>query len=339
MRRPRGPGGRFLTADEIAAQKAAQAQAHNEHDDDLGDGDIDGDGSAEPEDDHIADIKKDHMADSRFLSLQIPPPEKIKQNPLSPISPFQQTSPHPGMPTRGMYIQQQQILHPYGSVQRTPTTLSAQSPSHAAPNSAMENATENESLEGSSGGVTLRAPYGGPSSQFYPSQDQPSNSSGANTTETPIDNTASQSAQETDGNTSTRQTGLHHVPHPHSHHSRMHPRHTHVHGQPHPTESGGLYTPFNIPMPVDLQIFGMNMGMSGVNGQGMNGMSGVNGSGMDGASNPDELNLELLGLGGSVHPGEVRVGGSGVTPSVTADLQRRTDEILAFSARHNLGGS
>lgn len=333
MRRPRGPGGRFLTAEEIAAQKASQAQANNDMDlneplDDGGEGDMDGDGSAEPDDDHLLDIKKDLISDSRLLSLQIPPSEKIKQNPHSPISPFQQqTSPHPGMPNRGMYPQQQQqILHPYGLVHRSPATISSHSPSHSgAPGSAIENSVENEA-DNNSGGVTLRAPYGNTSSSFYP-QDQattPANSS----SDVPVDS-ASVSSPENGSSNSMRSTTLHHVPHPHSHHSRAHPRHTHVHGQPHPTEAGGLYSPFNLAMPVDMQLFNLNMGMGGVNGQNVDGMNV--------AGNPDELNFDMMGLNGSIPPGEVRVGTSGVTPSVAADLQRRTDEILSFSVRRNLG--
>ena len=58
---------------------------------------------------------------------------------------------------------------------------------------------------------------------------------------------------------------------------------------------------------------------------------------MNVAGNPDELNFDMMGLNGSIPPGEVRVGTSGVTPSVAADLQRRTDEILSFSVRRNLG--
>jgi hypothetical protein len=40
MRRPRGPGGRFLTAEEIAAQKAAQAEAANPDNDPVDDEDV-----------------------------------------------------------------------------------------------------------------------------------------------------------------------------------------------------------------------------------------------------------------------------------------------------------
>ena len=50
MRRPRGPGGRFLTAEEIAAQKAAQAAS--------GQGEDGGDGEGHDMGSDNEDVKK-----------------------------------------------------------------------------------------------------------------------------------------------------------------------------------------------------------------------------------------------------------------------------------------
>ncbi|THG92743.1 hypothetical protein EW145_g8608, partial [Phellinidium pouzarii] len=124
-------------------------------------------------------------------------------------------------------------------------------------------------------------------------------------------------------------TQLHHVPHPHTHHSHAHARRTHVHGQPHPSESGSLYSPFDVPVAMDLTLLGLSpdVGLGGMDGMG--GMNGMLGSG-EGGGNGD-------GIGG-IPPGEVRVN-AGLTSSAQADLQRRTEEIFAFSARNSMGGA
>lgn len=178
--------------------------------------------------------------------------------------------------------------------------------------------------------MTLRAPYSphpnsadSPSSFFsaggqrqqgdHAQQDQvPGQSSDVGT---PTTETQQQSS------TSTTPTQLHHVPHPFSHHSHTH-SHSHQsrthRGRGHPSEPGGLYAPFDLPIPVDLTLEGLPSGLDlGTT------MSGI-----------DMMALQTVGgnSGPTAPPGEVRVG-VGLTATARADLQRRTDEILAFSAR------
>lgn len=96
-----------------------------------------------------------------------------------------------------------------------------------------------------------------------------------------------------------------------------------MHSQMPRNEAGGLYTPFDIPVPVEISLLSPDQSS---NGDALAGMSssqmGMNGMGM-------------IGLNGNQPtPGEVRVTpGMPLTGSAQADLQRRTDEILAFSAR------
>lgn len=139
MRRPRGPGGRFLTAEEIAARKNAEAQEvgspkkYDDHDDaadhDVDDaemeGDADGEGSPETEGKKTRDQSQaqsqshshaqsqertEAIVDPRFLSLSIPSAtapvgEEAKQTPsASPVSPFAPAHMHQ---RAGMYMQQQ----------------------------------------------------------------------------------------------------------------------------------------------------------------------------------------------------------------------------------------
>lgn len=96
MRRPRGPGGRFLTAEEIAAQKAQQETEAGP----CGSASIDGEG--EDDDDAMGDLTKDvemsvdSPAETPKMSEQQPPqsntqlPDKqreIRQPPVAPGQP------------------------------------------------------------------------------------------------------------------------------------------------------------------------------------------------------------------------------------------------------------
>src|SRR6266849_8224140 len=88
MRRPRGPGGRFLTAEEIAAQKAATPEAGVARDDDERD---DGD-----------DSPRDMAVD--------PEPSPVSSNPPRPVTslPPQQAHPSTPVPTLAPAPPQQQ---------------------------------------------------------------------------------------------------------------------------------------------------------------------------------------------------------------------------------------
>lgn len=97
MRRPRGPGGRFLTAEEIAAQKLAQQSSNGDAIDDLPDLPVGPISTNKHEDLHSSDVLLDSVD-----------PPSLENRPIAPIS-------HPHL--------QPQIVHnrdPYGRI--LPTT-------------------------------------------------------------------------------------------------------------------------------------------------------------------------------------------------------------------------
>ncbi|KAG6868910.1 hypothetical protein C0993_007684 [Termitomyces sp. T159_Od127] len=87
MRRPRGPGGRFLTADEIAAQKLADpSSAHppDEHEDDMDDDDPDN-----PADNHPSPVVDPFISPDPMAAYRLPasqPPSHSHSPPDKPVS-------------------------------------------------------------------------------------------------------------------------------------------------------------------------------------------------------------------------------------------------------------
>ena len=77
MRRPRGPGGRFLTAEEIAAQKAAPSEADVARDDD--------------------DERDDGDDSPRDMAFD-PEPSPVSPNPPRPVATLPPSQPHPSTP-------------------------------------------------------------------------------------------------------------------------------------------------------------------------------------------------------------------------------------------------
>lgn len=116
MRRPRGPGGRFLTAEEIAAQKASQAaeagpsastsQDGDEDDPDLMDKDTDKDTDkdADMSVDSPLDVKPDFTVASQ---LRLPEQRAIQPPPLQPRPQATQSS----MQAQSSHSQQGQSSH------------------------------------------------------------------------------------------------------------------------------------------------------------------------------------------------------------------------------------
>ncbi|KAL5523465.1 hypothetical protein ACEPAG_7638 [Sanghuangporus baumii] len=399
MRRPRGPGGRFLTAEEIAAKKNAEALEASspkvgkdeDHDaivdrDDADDGDMEGDADGEGSPDTEGKKTRDQsqaqsqsqsqvqsqeransIVDPRLLSLSIPsgagavgdePKQPASASPVSPFAPPHIQHQHQHQHQRQhqhqhqhqhtmMYMQQQrqgqaqtQMLHPGYGMHRG---------SHSSGHSPLSSTTVTSgdgthgTISGTGGSVTLHTPYtpspnphspiagpgSSPSSYFPPAHSPGSGGDGSN--------------QATNSTAPVQQrpqapTHLHHVPHPHAHHSRIHPRNTHVHGQPHPSESGGLYNPFDLPVPVDLDL--LSLGVGPIFGGSMtNGITNGMTNGLGGSEGSNGMDFLNVGLAGGVAPGAVRIGRSGLSAGEEADLQRRTEEILSFSARSSMGGA
>ena len=311
MRRPRGPGGRFLTADEIAAQKAAQAtQEGNESDNSQPEnGTSNQEGhptSVSPQ----ADRSSANAGPRRTLQ---PSGQAHKKTGAGDVDPslLSLTEEHDAKPSvssqhPGIYLPPNFVgVYHITTYFITPRVKSLLFPTDTGMNDV----------------VTLSEPYS-------PQQQQHS-SAGA------------QSESSDDGQPG-RPSQLHHVPHPHSHHSHSHPRRTHMHSQAPRSEGGGLYTPFDMPVPVEISLMSADQaqgqvtngsaagGLAGMNGMGVQ----VNGIGMIDLTSAGATDGVGMGVGGQPAPGEVRVtSGMPLTASAQADLQRRTDEILAFSAR------
>lgn len=127
MRRPRGPGGRFLTADEIAAQKAAQqleagpstSSSHNGDDDDAeqADGDLDKD----------LDMTLDSPLEPKpYPPIQPQQPENQREQARPAVSqlPLQ---PRP-QPSQAIQLQSQQQQHLRPQVQSQSHSSQVQSP-------------------------------------------------------------------------------------------------------------------------------------------------------------------------------------------------------------------
>ena len=92
MRRPRGPGGRFLTAEEIAAQKAAAPEADMARDDD----DERDDGDDSPRDMAIDPEPSPVSSNPPRPVASLPPPQAHPSTPvptLAPAPPQQQQQP------------------------------------------------------------------------------------------------------------------------------------------------------------------------------------------------------------------------------------------------------
>lgn len=405
MRRPRGPGGRFLTADEIAAQKAideaAGARKEDDHDEDGDEDEVMGvdEGLRASGSPPVAgttaasaatakakgktNIAPAAKQDSRSLSLIIPESTGSGANPISPASgsPHGRQSQHgqgqripissPSQHGHGHAHSQGQsqnnaMLHPgYGNQRAHSSTTGGRSPASEAasphsqtPTIAIPTLTTTHSpnprngvhqhdggkkVNGKDGGsVNLSAPYpgvqaqsphsphpsGGSSSYFLPSHSH-SSAHGHAHVHSPIDPQSSPSISHLQQHTQQQHQQqqhsgqLHHVPHPHAHHAHTHPRHTHVHSQPHPSEAGSLYNPYGMPSPVDFSLLFDSSGAS---------------NSQDGVENGGWAESMDMGIGVGAHPGSIRIGGSGLSASAQADLQRRTDEILAISARSGMGG-
>jgi nuclear transcription factor Y alpha len=145
MRRPRGPGGRFLTAEEIAAQKSAQAASstvlHDADDDDP--------------DDHPAGMslgKEDHdTPPATLINTPVRDEPALQQH----INPYSQP------------FSTQQVHHPFqdsaNSTSHVSTPVTTQLPPLSAnpqPPSLMPHAQHTaKAPAASSGSVTLRPPY------------------------------------------------------------------------------------------------------------------------------------------------------------------------------------
>lgn len=96
MRRPRGPGGRFLTAEEIAAQKAAAPEAGVARDDD----DERDDGDDSPRDMAIDPVPSPVSSNPPRPVASLPPPQAHPSTPvptLAPAPPQQQQQQQPSV--------------------------------------------------------------------------------------------------------------------------------------------------------------------------------------------------------------------------------------------------
>ncbi|THG92739.1 hypothetical protein EW145_g8610, partial [Phellinidium pouzarii] len=173
MRRPRGPGGRFLTAEEIAAKKAAQVQLEHDADGDAdidvdvdvdvdAEGDTEGDGSDQAK--KAEDKKKQNKAhanaivlDPRLLSLSIPSKD-VKPSLCSVSSPanananVNMTETSPFAPS--MFVQQQQQQRNSGNNNNSIMLHPGYGMQHQLTGDGRANG----------GPVTLRAPYASPPS-------------------------------------------------------------------------------------------------------------------------------------------------------------------------------
>ncbi len=279
--------GRFLTAEEIAAQKKAAAEsgtgAKLEDDDDQQNAEDDGDADL---DEHDSKRRRIDTADIGALDslLKLSGSGEAEGNISSANAMFHH------------HQQRPDLLHPgYGSTLQlqgrsplpSPGPLSvsvstAGSPMHS-PASPMTYSAGASNNNNNGNTVTLRAPYAGgrpshvspvsPGAVADPSQGgffggQTNDDQAAAQVQA---QTQSQQQQHAAASQSPPQQ-LHHVPHPHSHHAtHAHPRsaRTHSHAsQAHPNEAGGLYNPFELPVPVDLTLVsaqGASDGMRGMN--------------------------------------------------------------------------
>ncbi|KAF9244844.1 CCAAT-binding transcription factor (CBF-B/NF-YA) subunit B-domain-containing protein [Melanogaster broomeanus] len=162
MRRPRGPGGRFLTAEEIAAQKLAQQGASSTIED----------ANDDEGDDHTAPMSVDKQEEEHSPSLPLQPQLMHNRDHYGRGLPAHETS-TVGLASTSYHSLSQnnasppslspQLAHSYPNIRGSSSGLSTpQSPTNTQPTpllSGQTHVSQHTPKGASSAPVTLRAPY------------------------------------------------------------------------------------------------------------------------------------------------------------------------------------